>query len=367
MLDNWLYPVAIDEHFDRLKSVSKNQFGKRISIYCDHIPDLGKTKIALIGVHTAAANAVRKALYQLHYPFNALPIADLGNIRRNSIEFISPLINELLKGNILPILIGSDPGYTQAQYLAYLPEKDWLNLTVVDQKIRFEPTPTEDGFLNEIIHHDKQNLFNLCFLAFQSHFTPRSTLDWLDDHYFNYARLGNFRPSVEAVEPFIRNADLMSFHLSALRYAEASAQLDASPSGLFIEEACQVSRYAGLSDKLSSIGFYGYDPGKDDNGQSAQVMALLIWYFIYGYSQRKEDYPVNTDGLVEYVVDFKGKETQLTFWKSTKSGRWWMQVPLKVKDQRQRHRLVPCTYNDYQQACQQQISDRLFQAYHRFS
>ncbi len=367
MLDNWLHPVPLNDHFNHLKAISRDQFGKRISIYCDHVPDLGKTKIALIGVHPQAANAVRKALYQLHHPFNGLSIADLGNSRRNSIEFISPLINELLAGNVLPILIGSDPAYTQAQYLAYLPEKDWLNLAIVDQKIRFEPTPTEDSFLNNIIHHDKQNLFNLCFLAFQSHFIPRAALDWLEDHHFTYARLGKLRPTVEAIEPYIRNADLMSFHLSAVRHAEAPAQLDASPSGLFIEEACQISRYAGLSDKLSSIGFYGYDPHKDEDGQSAQVMALLIWYFIHGYANRKKDYPVNNDGLVEYVVDFKGKETKLTFWKSTKSGRWWMQVPVNTKDQRQRHRLVPCSYQDYQEACQHKLSDRLFRAYERFS
>jgi formiminoglutamase len=57
---------------------------------------------------------------------------------------------------------------------------------------------------------------------------------------------------------------------------------------------------------------------------------------------------------------------QLTFWKSTKSGRWWMQVPMKTKRQHERHRLVPCSYQDYQSACREELPERLMQAFGRF-
>ncbi|MEZ4931669.1 MAG: hypothetical protein R2788_06060 [Saprospiraceae bacterium] len=41
-----------------------------------------------------------------------------------------------------------------------------------------------------------------------------------------------------------------------MKYADAPAAQDATPSGFFSEEACQISRYAGMNDKLTSIGFY---------------------------------------------------------------------------------------------------------------
>jgi formiminoglutamase len=69
---------------------------------------------------------------------------------------------------------------------------------------------------------------------------------------------------------------------------------------------------------------------------------------------------------VEYIVPLKQLDYQLTFWKSKRSGRWWLQVPVKTKKQHQRHRLIPCSYEDYQLAGQDQLPDRLLEAFRRF-
>jgi len=95
-----------------------------------------------------------------------------------------------------------------------------------------------------------------------------------------------------------------------------------------------------LSDKLTSVGFYGFYPEKDNNGQTAQVIAQLIWYFIDGYYNRKNE--------------LKNQEEQITFWKSKKSGRWWMQIPVKSKSKKQKHKLVPCSYQDYLSTCNEE-------------
>ncbi|HSK12544.1 MAG TPA: hypothetical protein VK907_04965, partial [Phnomibacter sp.] len=44
--------------------------------------------------------------------------------------------------------------------------------------------------------------------------------------------------------------------------------------------ACQICWYAGLSNKLSSIGFYEYNPLEDSKGQTASVIATMIWYLV---------------------------------------------------------------------------------------
>ena len=43
-----------------------------------------------------------------------------------------------------------------------------------------------------------------------------------------------------------------------------------------------------------------------------------------------------------------------------------MEVPIKTRKKHERHRLVPCSYNDYLQACNEDLPDRLINAYRRF-
>ncbi|MCB0575661.1 MAG: hypothetical protein KDC61_13970, partial [Saprospiraceae bacterium] len=76
--------------------------------------------------------------------------------------------------------------------------------------------------------------------------------------------------------------------------------------------------------------------------------------------------PVSKAGLTEYIVEYRRLNYQLTFWKSAKSGRWWMQVPVATRKKLERHRLVPCSYQDYQLACREELPERLMQALQRF-
>ena len=38
-------------------------------------------------------------------------------------------------------------------------------------------------------------------------------------------------------------------------------------------------RYAGLSDKLTSLGLYEVNPRLDRQAQTAQLAGQMIWYF----------------------------------------------------------------------------------------
>ena len=46
-------------------------------------------------------------------------------------------------------------------------------------------------------------------------------------------------------------------------------------------------RYAGLSDKITSVGIFEYNQNLDVNGQTAFLLAQMIWYFIEGFIFRK--------------------------------------------------------------------------------
>lgn len=364
MLQNWLQPIKTED----FPNTNRFQFGEKIQIFESEFPDISKTKVAIIGIGTKDANAVRKELYQLSYPFRRLKISDLGNVRKKAHSFVIPIIKELLDSKILPIIIGDSNFFTQAQYQAHQAFQQSLNLCLIDEKIHFHPRlKEEDGnYLNPILQKADADLFNLSVIGCQSHFVDDNIFSDLDERNFEVVRLGQARTDLPEMEPVIRDADLVSFNLAALKNLEASAVEHQTPSGFFNEEACQISRYAGMSDKLTSIGFYGFQNKLDKNGQTAKVVAQLIWYFLDGVYHRKSDFPATMSGLTEYIVAFKSHDYEITFWKSEKSNRWWMQVPIKTDRKMRRHKLIPCSYKDYLNACNEELPERLLRAHSRF-
>jgi formiminoglutamase len=160
----------------------------------------------------------------------------------------------------------------------------------------------------------------------------------------------------------------MSFDISAIRQSDAPGNGNASPNGFYGEEACQITRYAGMSDKLSSFGIYEINPAFDNNKQTAHLAAQMIWYFVDGFYNRKKDYPiVDKAEYTKYRVSITNHEHEIVFYKSNKSDRWWMDVPYPLNHQIkfERHHMVPCSYSDYQTACSDEMPDRWWQTYQK--
>lgn len=362
MLQNWLKPLpaTFSKWTDTLPDTA---LGQHIVPFRGELPDLKKVQIALIGVGDKEANAVRQALYQTVGAFPKAAIADLGNLRKADAAQLIPVIYELLSGRVMPVILAADDRFARAQFLAYQDAKALVNLTVVDERCRFGAA---DEVYANLLSPRHPLLLHFGAIGLQVHQTPPALFDFMAKNHFDALRLGKSRAAIEETEPVLRDADLLAFHLSALKQSEAPGVVNASPSGFFAEEACQLCRYAGMSDKLTSFGLYGYQSGLDRDAQTAQVAGQMIWYFLEGFFNRKKDYPVSTAGLTEYVVDFRQLNYQLTFWKSVKTGRWWMQVPVATRKKHERHRLIPCSFQDYQSACREELPERLMQALQRF-
>ncbi len=359
MLNNWLKPLP-KSLCDEATKGPDGSMGRSLVIHQKEIPDLKRTKIALIGLDEQAANAVRSVLYRFAAPGVSGAIADLGNIRKADTAQIMSVVYELVTGKVVPLLIGGGHDAARAQFLAYQEAKAVVNWTAIDETHRMG---SDEKSLVDLGH---PMLFHYALVGAQAHLLPDTVLNDLDRRHFEVFRLGRTRTSLEEAEPILRDADLLTFHLNALKYCEAPGVAAPSISGFFLEEACQLARYAGMSDKLTSMGLYGFDPKSDAQGITAQAAAQLAWYFVDGALNRKGDYPVSLKGLTEYVVDLPQLQYQITFWKSTQSGRWWLQVPIDTKRKHQRHRLIPCSFQDYQAACREELPDRFFKAFKRF-
>ncbi|MCB0661453.1 MAG: arginase family protein [Saprospiraceae bacterium] len=366
MLESWLKPLNKD--FLPATDYAGHQVGHSIARFTGGTPNLRGIRVAIIGLEENPANEVRKQLYALADSFGDLDVMDLGNIRKVQDDFIAPLVQDLMEGGIVPILLGHKIQTGTSQFFAHKAYQSSVSMLVVDEKIRYdaEKTKTKKTFLNPIFANKRTGLFHCSILGFQRHFTDPEILNYLDSRNFDYLRLGETRSDLTSMEPIIRDADFMSFHIGAISGLIAPGQDEMSPNGFSGEEACQIARYAGYSDKLGSFGIYGFNPELDLRDQTAILIAQMVWYFIDGVKNRKMDFPASVYGLTEYIVDFKDQDITLSFWKSMRTGRWWIQVPLKTKKNEKRHRLIPCSFSDYQLALKEELPERLMNAFKRF-
>jgi formiminoglutamase len=357
------------------------QLGKSIIQHgSSGFPDLEGVQLAIIGVkedrkavnNTGCANAsdaVRKHLYKLFQPALPLSIVDLGNINagftvEDTYFALSSSIKELIKKNIVPIIIGGGQDLTFANYKAYEELEQVVNIVSIDSKFDLGDMNQEldsQSFLSKIILHRPNYLFNYSNIGYQTYFVDKNAVDLMAKLFFDTHRLGYVRSNMEEVEPIVRNADIVSFDMSSIRYSDAPGNANATPNGFHGEEACQIARYAGMSDKLSSIGFYELNPSFDKAEQTAHLQAQMIWYFLEGFSNRKKDFPIGSRGdFTKYRVFIQNNKYEIIFYKSPKSDRWWMDVPYppNKKIKYERHHLVPCSYQDYQIACKEEMPDK---------
>lgn len=359
MLENWLRPLS-KELMTFRDQLPEESFGRKIRVWEEDLSDIPEGSLVLLGIQEPASELVRKELYTLSPAPEGSPIIDLGNVRKEDPSFLIPLLQELFESKVCTLMLSSNPRYLQAQFQAQLNLQRPVSVGVIDEQIAAE------GYLKGILEKPHPDLFHFSLLGLQSHLTRPSDLKELEKRQFELLRLGALRSDMTQAEPYLRDADLVGFLLSAIRQSEAPGVSLATPSGLFAEEACQLARYAGMSDKLRAFGIYGLRPDLDRRRQTAQLGAHLIWYFADGFCNRKQDFPISTDGLVEYIVEYKTLDLHLTFWKSSKSGRWWLQVPEAPRQEMQRHWLIPCSYSDYTQACNGELPTRLVNALKRF-
>lgn len=374
-----------DSVVESYKSVAGNSLGKSIQIFTQRhgFPNLANANIALIGIEedrNAHANSgtgkglnnIRRYLYQLFQGEWNSSIADLGNIiKGDSISdtyfAVQEVISELLKENVLPIIIGGGQDLTFPNFKAYYRLEQTVNLVVVDNKFDLGSLDDElssTSYLGKIIMEEPSNLFNYSNIGYQTCLNSQEEIKLIENLNFDFYRLGEAR-ELESLEPVFRDADIVSIDIGAIRSSDAPANKNASPNGFCGEEMCAIARYAGISDKVSSFGIYEYNSILDPNCQTAYLIAQIIWHFIEGFNYRAKDYPFTSKESYQKFTVMLENDDPIHFYKSDKTGRWWMQVNLIKSNKHKRHALIPCTYRDYLETTKQQIPDRWFRAQRR--
>lgn len=377
---DFLSPLE-DEILAFVNDLSSQNLGSKIVLHTkEDFPDLKKVRLALIGVlenrnsddQTADVDLhhIRKELYSL-YPGNwHASIADLGNIKPgNSVEdtyfALKKVVSELIKQKIIPIVIGGSQDLTYSLYRAYDELEQMVNLVSIDSRFDFGNAASEltaTSFITKMILEEPNNLFNYSNIGYQTYYNSQEEIDLIEKLFFEGYRLGEISNNISISEPVFRDADIISLDLTSVKSCDSGNFITFTPNGFNGKEICSLSRYAGISDKVSLFGIFNHNNSK----QESVLIAQIIWYFIEGYHYRSNEYPFGSrDNYLKYIVPLD--EEQLVFYKSDKTERWWIEIPFisSVNNKLKRNTLLPCSYDDYIGATNQEIPERWWKAQRR--
>ncbi|TVZ57672.1 arginase family enzyme [Flavobacteriaceae bacterium MAR_2010_105] len=386
MTFNFLSPVS-DEVLAHNELLPDQTLGKKLKIHTKQrgVPELDNVKLAIIGVlenrndinyldETIHFNEVRRSLYGL-FPGNwYTDIADLGDILKgDSVEdtyfALRTTITVLIEKKIIPIILGGSQDLTYAVYRAYDNLQPMVNIVNVDSNFDLGDSSlpiNNNSYLGKIILEQPYNLFNYSTIGYQTYFNSQEEIDLMDNLYFEAYRLGEVSNKLNLVEPVMRDAHIVSMDLKSVKASEVGFKQSISPNGLDGKQICAISRYAGISNKVSSFGVYEYKPTQ--GGLNAMLTAQIIWYFVEGVNCRTKDDDFSDEkSYQKYNVLIDNEE--LIFFKSVKTGRWWIEIPFlpDVNNKLKKHTLLPCTHEDYIEASHGKIPERWYKAYKKNS
>ena len=385
-LNGYFDPVSLERpEFEYLEN--NESFSHHISVHTPDLPirELDKYQVAIIGVpedsnafikgSRSAPDQVRSKIYQLRKINKSLKIYDLGNIKNgtsvnDTYYAIRDVLLELMDRDIISIIVGGSQDLSRGVFLALEKRAGFHQILTIDSMLDFtgkQDSVSSRNYLNQILDPAVREHFSFTNLGHQAYFVTDNQLEQLEKSYLESIRLGDARKDLQQTEPLIRDSEYISIDLGAVRHADAPGSSTPSPNGFNGDELCQITRYAGLSERVNSMGFFEINPSSDTNGQTAHLAAQAAWYFLEGISHRIRENPIDTpEHIKKFIVNLNAAGHDIVFHKSTLSERWWMEVPV-MNVVSGYNFFVSCSYEDYQQACNQEIPERWWRFLHRMS
>ncbi len=377
---DFLSPVH-EDLLDEIKSLNAQTIGANIRLHTDRsgIPELEGVKVAIFGVRENRRavrpenkpdfSNLRKQFYGL-FPGNwKLKLADLGDIEpgatvEDTYFAVQNLVESLIKQDIIPIILGGGQDLIYAQYRAYDKLDQMVNLVNIDKRFDLgdaDKIISNQSYVGKIVVDQPYNLFNYSAVGYQTYFNSQDEIELMERLFFEAYRLGEVTSDIALMEPIFRSANIVGLDLGVIDSAAMNSAYFNSPNGFNGREICALSRYAGISDKVSSFGVYEYQEQLGDLAN--MLVAQIIWYFIEGVNYRTNENTISAKKeFIKYQVPID--DEVLVFFKSPVSGRWWIEIPFLTNGNTKlkRHTLLPCSEEDYLEACNQVIPERWYKA-----
>lgn len=330
--------------------------------------EIGKFEVAVIGIpcddgdwKNGAAQApdkIREQWYKMPCWAEKPKIIDLGNLKecKNkketllAVRDITDYLNEL---NVVALFIGGSQDITVGISEAYKSER-YFTLSVVDAvldvKERVEKF-SSGNFLTRIFRN-LPHLFQFNLLAYQKHLVVPELLSKTPG-VNQHIRLGQLREWFSEVEPVLRNTDVLSFDMGAVKFTDAPANKQENPNGLRSEEACQLAKYSGISNRMKVFGLFETLSENNNTKITAKLAAEIIWYFVEGISLRQDGKEWSAENSKVYRVEINQLDKPLVFFQDTNSSRWWMEIQGITGEKT----VVACSKEEYVRASSNEIPE----------
>jgi formiminoglutamase len=352
------------QHITGDESYNEGQFGKIMHINLQNQVYWEDADIVLVGINeqrgigefqnTNHTNSIRKQFYSLYHWHNQIKIVDIGNIKtgeklKDTYAAVKIVLSELFAANKTVIILGGSHDITLSQYKAYSHIKTRIEVTCIDAKLdlSLESIYRADDFLVEMLTGEPNYVKHYNHLGFQSYFVHPNMMETLDNLRFDCYRVGRVREKMQEFEAVFRNSNMVSIDVNALQNNVMPCNT-LSPNGFAGDEACMLTKFAGFSTALNSLGIYNYNSTKDPQELGAMQIAQMIWYFIDGRQNLIDEKDIaQKEYYNEFITAFN--DSTISFYQNKINNRWWMQMPNST--------YIACNYSDYLQASQNEIPE----------
>lgn len=308
-----------------------------------------------------APDAIRRFLYGLRKFDTGLLICDAGNVAGQGLNDRYQALKEIAswfmaKGAVVVVMGGShDLSYPLWMALQSLGGD--FNLVVGDAMADLDPENLDfssRSWINRILAKC-EGLCDFSLMGVQNYLMSVQQENSIRERHFEILRLADLRgQNVSRAEIPLRDAHFFSLDLRMVKNQNQFSDQVVSPHGVEPYEACQMSRYAGLSDQLKLFGLFEVPVLSEKNDLPVVLAAEMVWHFIDGFLNRFEDFPLrNLDDYKYHVVSLEELGEGLSFYQNTVNGRWWMEVP-SISGKR----VVACSFDDYRKTLRKELPEK---------
>ncbi len=304
-----------------------------------------------------APDKIREELYQLSLINKRIVIADFGNLKspanqKENYRAVRDLVEYFNELNIITIIIGGSQDLTIGICEAFRNDP-FFSLSVVDARLDVKAGKESLTAKNYLSHVFRQNpkIFQFNLVGYQSYFVPQEYFSKTKGVNQN-VRLGLLRENMALAGPIFCNSDAVSFDICSVKSTNATGNI-ISPNGLRGEEACQISRYAGIAGRVKVFGLF--ETVLDNNTQpvTVKLASQIIWYFIEGFSNRISENINAFENHTIYKVEVENVDHPIIFLKDLQTNQWW----IEIKTIQNGKRYFACSEEEYLQASNNEIPE----------
>lgn len=365
---DYFNPVDFSLYSELENSAGRYSLGSSVELFTTRlsVSNISKANIVIFGVpldngkvETGAAKApdlIRKELYRLASLNTKLNIADLGNLKPASSQkgtflALRDVVEYFYELGVVTVVIGGSQDLTAGICEAFKNNR-FFSLASVDATLDIKRGVEMFHSRNYLTRIFKQlpNLFQFSLVGYQNHLVGEKLINKIPD-VAEHLRLGMLRKNFTGAEPLMRNSDVLSFDMGALKFSEAPGTHQKNPNGLRGEEACQLARYAGTSDRLKVFGLFETIPDDDQKGSTVKLAAEIIWYFLEGCKIRKNEANFTNENKTVYKVEVDDLDQPIVFFYDQETNRWWFEINSMAGETA----VIACSEEDYKLAASNEI------------